>query len=336
MPISSTYSPNAPAAKTGTGSAVSNREDLSNELQLLAPEETPILSLCSKGKANATFSEWTVDSLAAPVTTGISEGSDVTSFSDKFADRARLGNYVQLMRRDYLVSNLQQAVTSVGPANVAQAEAKSMREIKRDIEATIASDNEMTVENGAGTPYGMRGLGKWIQDSAQATNAVPAAYRTPELSIIESGNTSTTVTESTFNTLIGSIFSKNGEMNSLTLVANTALRTLISGFSRTLAASNGTYTVNQDATSKTITLSVNMYDSDFGMVKILNGNPSCMPTALTKVGYVLNPKYLGFNTLIPMGATRLENQGGGERGFVDVAGTLCVKHPQAHGKIAYT
>ena len=336
MPISSTYSPNAPAAKTGTGSAVSNREDLSNELSLLAPEETPILSLCSKGKANATFSEWTVDSLASPVTTGISEGSDVTSFSDKFADRARLGNYVQLMRRDYLVSNLQQAVTSVGPANVAQAEAKSMREIKRDIEATIASDNEMTVENGAGTPYGMRGLGKWIQDSAQATNAVPAAYRTPELSIIESGNTSTTVTESTFNTLIGSIFSKNGEMNSLTLVANTALRTLISGFSRTLAASNGTYTVNQDATSKTITLSVNMYDSDFGMVKILNGNPSCMPTALTKVGYVLNPKYLGFNTLIPMGATRLENQGGGERGFVDVAGTLCVKHPQAHGKIAYT
>jgi hypothetical protein len=337
MPISSTYSPNAPAAKTGTGSAVANREDLSNELSLLAPEETPILSLCSKGKATATFSEWTVDSLAAPVTTGISEGSDVTSFSDKFADRARLGNYVQLMRRDYLVSNLQQAVTSVGPANVAQAEAKSMREIKRDIEATIASSNEMTVENGAGTPYGMRGLGKWIQDSAQATNPVPAAYRTPELSIIESGNTYTAATESSFNGVIGSIFSKNGEMNSLTLVANTALRTLISNFSRAVASTQNTYHVNQDATSKAITLSVNLYDSDFGMVKIINGNPSCMPTGSgTYFGYILNPKYLGFNTLIPMGATRLENQGGGERGFVDVAGTLCVKHPQAHGKIAYT
>ena len=331
MPISSTYSPNAPAAKTGTGSAVSNREDLSNELSLLAPEETPILSLCSKGKATATFSEWTVDSLAAPVTTGISEGSDVTSFSDKFADRARLGNYVQLMRRDYLVSNLQQAVTSVGPANVAQAEAKSMREIKRDIEATIASANEMTVENGAGTPYGMRGLGKWVQVAAQATNPVPEAYRTPTGSIL-----TTTLSETTFNGMIGSIFSKNGEMNSLTLVANTALRTLISNFSRAVASTQNTYHVNQDATSKAITLSVNMYDSDFGMVKIVNGNPSCMPTATTNIGYVLNPKYLGFNTLIPMGATRLENQGGGERGFVDVAGTLCVKHPQAHGKIAYT
>jgi hypothetical protein len=331
MPISNTYQPSAPAAKTGQGSAVSNREDLSNELAILAPEETPILSLCGKGKASATYSEWTVDSLAAPATTGISEGSDVTSFSDKFADRARLGNYIQLMRRDYIVSNLQQAVTSVGPANVAQAEAKSMREIKRDIEATIASNNEMTVENGAGTPYGMRGLGKWIDSSAQATNPVPAAYRTPSGSII-----STTISETTFNTLIGSIFAKNGEMNSLTLVANVALRQLISNFTRsTTAASSQTYHVNQDATSKQITLSVNLYDSDFGLVKIVNGNPSCMPTTNTNVGYVLNPKYLGFNTLIPMGATRLENQGGGERGFVDVAGTLCVKHPQAHGKIAY-
>ena len=332
MSISATYQPNAPAAKSGQGSAISNREDLSNELSILAPEDTPILSLCGKGKASATYTEWTVDSLSAPVTTGISEGSDVTSFSDKFADRARLGNYIQLMRRDYLVSNLQQAVTSVGPANVAQAEAKSMREIKRDIEATIASDNEMTVENGAGTPYGMRGLGKWIQSTAQATNPVPTAYRTPSGSIIAS-----TLSEASFNTMIGSIFAKNGEMNSLTLVANVALRQLISGFTRATPASAGvTYHVNQEATSKQITLSVNLYDSDFGLVKIVNGNPSCMPTASTNVGYVLNPKYLGFNTLIPMGASRLENQGAGERGFIDVAGTLCVKHPQAHGKIAYS
>lgn len=331
MAISATYQPNAPAAKTGQGSAISNREDLSNELAILAPEETPILSLCSKGKASATYTEWTVDSLAAPVTTGISEGSDVTSFSDKFADRARLGNYIQVMRRDYLVSNLQQAVTSIGPANIAQAEAKSMRELKRDIEATIASSNEMTVENGAGTPYGMRGIGAWVQATAQGTNPVPAAYRTPSGSIL-----ATTVTETTFNGMIGSIFSRNGEMNSLTLVANTALRQVISGFTRAQPSSAGvTYHVNQDATSKAITLSVNLYDSDFGMVKIVNGNPSCMPTASTNVGYVINPKYLGFNTLIPMGASRLENQGGGERGFIDVAGTLVCKHPQAHGKIAY-
>lgn len=331
MAISSTYQPTAPAAKTGTGSAVGNREDLSNELTILAPEETPILSLCAKGRASSTYHEWVVDNLAAPSTAGVSEGSDVTSFTDSFSGRARLGNYIQTFRRDFLVSNLQQAVTSVGPANVAQAEAKTMRELKRDVEARIASASDMTVENGAGTPYTFRGLGEWIKATAQSTNPVPAAFRTPSDSIISS-----TLGESEFNSMLGSIFSVNGEMNSLTLVANVALRKLISNFSRQDGnASETVYQVTQDATSKTITLSVSLYDSDFGIVKIINGNPACMPTGTTRVGYVLNPKYLSFASLIPMGSTRLENQGGGERGYVDMTGTLVCKHPGAHGKIAY-
>jgi hypothetical protein len=329
MSISNTYQPNAPQAKTGTGSAISNREDLSNELTLLAPEETPLLSLCSKGKASGTFSEWTADVLSAPSTDGISEGTDVTSFDDKFASRARLGNYTQIFRRDYIVSNLQQAVSSVGPANVAQAEAKSMRELKRDVEAAICSDKDRSVENGAGTPYALRGLGDWL-DSAGPSD-VPAAYRTPTASILAAEPTDTT-----FNNVIASIYTVNGEANNLTLIAGVALRKVISNFQRSSgqAASEAVYRVNQDASSKKITHAVTLYDSDFGVVNVINGNPSCMPAATR--GYVVNPKYLGFNTLIPMGSTRLENQGGGERGFVDMVGTLVCKHPGAHGKIAYT
>jgi hypothetical protein len=328
MSISNTYQPNAPQAKLGTGSAISNREDLSNELTLLAPEETPLLSLCSKGKASGTFSEWTADVLSAPSTAGISEGTDVTAFDDKFASRARLGNYTQIFRRDYIVSNLQQAVSSVGPANVAQAEAKSMRELKRDVEAAICSDNDRTVENGAGTPYALRGLGDWL-DSAGPSD-VPAAYRTPSASIQLSAPN-----ETTFNDIIASIYTVNGEANNLTLIAGVALRKVISNFTRSsgAATSEAVYTVNQDASAKKVTHAVSIYESDFGIVNVINGNPACMPSA--NRGYVVNPKYLGFNTLIPMGSTRLENQGGGERGFVDMVGTLVCKHPGAHGKIAY-
>ena len=85
MAFSNTYD------TTNTGSAVSNREDLTDVLSILAPEETPILSSLNKQKANATFVEWTVDSLAAPTTTGIREGADVGTFTDQFAGRARLG-----------------------------------------------------------------------------------------------------------------------------------------------------------------------------------------------------------------------------------------------------
>ena len=329
MPISNTYSPSAPAGKTGTGSAIGNREDLSDVLTLLAPEETPILALAAKAKATSTLHEWVVDTLAAPSTDGISEGSDVTSFTDKFAGRARLSNYVQIFRRDYLVSNLQQAVTSVGPANVAQAEAKCMRELKRDAEAAICSNNDRSVEDGAGTPYKMRGLGDWI-DSAGPSD-VPAAFRTPAASIEASS-----LTETDFNDILGSIYSQTGEIGNLTLVANIALRKTIANFTRTDGNSGeGVYQVNQEATSKRITLSVSLFDSDFGLVRIVNGNPACMPTTNTTVGYVIDPKYIGFATLIPMGSTRLENQGGGERGYVDMTGTLICRTPQAHGKIAY-
>ena len=51
---------------TNTGSAVSNREDLTDVLTILAPEETPILSSANKQRATATNVEWTVDSLSAP------------------------------------------------------------------------------------------------------------------------------------------------------------------------------------------------------------------------------------------------------------------------------
>lgn len=326
MPISTTYQPNAPTAKTGVGAAISNREDLSDILTILAPEETPLLSLCPKAKATSTFHEWTVDSLASPATTGIPEGSDVTSFDDKFASRARLGNYVQIFRRDYLVSNLQDAVSSVGPANVAQAEAKCMREIKRDIEATICSANDRSVEDGAGTPYALRGLGDWI-DSAGPSD-VPAAYRTPSASIVSSS----TPTETNFNDIVGSIFSVNGEVNNLTLIAGRTLKRVISQYTRAEGSTTAkSYQVTQPATDKKITFSVNLYDTDFGIVNIINGNPSCMPAATT--GYFVNPKYIGFATLLPLSSTRLENQGGGERGFVDMAGTLICRHPGAHGKI---
>ena len=315
---------------TNPGSAVSNREDLTDVLTILAPEETPGLSSAAKSKASATYVEWTVDSLASPTTTGVSEGADVTSFTDKFSNRARLGNYIQKFRRDYMVSDLQNAVDSVGPAKIAQAEAKAVREIKRDIEATLCSNNDRSAEDGAGTPYGLRGLGDWI-DSAGPSD-VPAAYRTPSGSIQASG---TTFTETVFNNLITSIFRVTGMSNGLTLVADTALRRIISDFARTSGSSDySVRKVSYDGGEASIKLSVELYESDHGIVSIVNMNPDCAPDTTNKdTGYLVNPEYYGVAELIPTGSTRLPNLGGGERGYVDCALTLIVKHPGAHGKI---
>lgn len=325
MSFSNTYS-----KTNGTNaSAISNREDLTDVLTILAPEETPVLSLASKSKATATFNEWTVDSLATPSTTGIQEGADISTYTDKFATRARLGNYIQLFRRDYMVSQLQQAVDSVGPAKLAEAEAKSIRELKRDVEKTICSDNDRSAEDGSSVRYQMRGLGLWLSNTPGAD--VPSAYRTPTASINGSG---TTLTESVFNALISSIFTQTGNVDALTLVAGTALRRVVSGFARNDGnTSENVYHVNQMADDKQITLSVNTYDSDFGLISVVNGNPVCLPDA--NRGYIINPNYIGVAELLSVGSTRVPNAGGGEKGFVDAALTLQVMSPLAHGKITH-
>ena len=322
---------------TNPGSAVSNREDLTDVLTILAPEETPVLSSASKKKSSATFTEWTVDALAAPSTAGVDEGADVTTFTDQFAGRARLGNYVQKFRRDFRVSDLQEAVDSVGPAKVAQAEAKAIRELKRDVEATLIGTQDRSIEDGAGTPYGLRGLGDWIDSAGPAD--VPANFRTPAASIYDI-STQGAFGEEALNDMISSIYRKTGSSNNLMLVADTGLRRTIADFARVSAgATESIRAVNYDGNKAEIKLSVELYQSDHGIVSIVNMNPDTAPATLAggnttfNDGYLINPEYYGVHELIPMGSTRLPNEGGGERGFCDCTLTLGVYHPQAHGKI---
>jgi hypothetical protein len=332
MAFSNTYDVNNP------GSAVSNREDLTDVLTILAPEETPILSGASKKKASATNTEWTVDVLDLPNTDGIDEGEDVLTFTDQFAGRARMGNFTQKFRRDYKVSELQEAVDSVGPAKIAEAEAKAIRELKRDVEKTLCSDNEKQQATNL-LPYKMNGLAAYIDSAPAAEVGVPTGFETPADSIYTiAEDTAIPFNESKFNDLISSIFDVNGVSNGLTLVANTGLRRTISDFARLGGAGGDSVrTVNYDGGSADIKLSVELYQSDHGIVSIVNGNPVCMPkfgeTENKGSGFLVNPEFYGVHELIPMGTSRLPNLGGGERGIVDCALTLGVYHPQAHGLI---
>ena len=323
---------------TNPGSAVSNREDLTDVLTILAPEETPVLSSAQKQRAVATNTEWTVDVLSAPSTAGIVEGDDVLIHTDQFAGRARMGNFTQKFRRDYKVSDLQEAVDSVGPAKIAQAEAKAIRELKRDIEATLCSTNVKQQATDV-LPYKMTGLGGFI-DSAAADTTVPAGFKTPASSIYTATEAGTTpFSETAFNDIISSIFEVNGVSNGLVLVADVCLRRVVSDFARlsTVATETSIRNVNYDGNVAAIKLSVELYQSDHGVVSIVNANPDCMPnfggSTANSSGYLVNPEYYGVHELIPMGSTRQPNNGGGERGFVDCALTLGVYHPQAHGLI---
>ena len=316
---------------TSPGSAALNREDLHDAITQLAPSETPVLSSAEKFKANATYVEWGVDKLSAPTTTAVAEGADVSNFDDKFENVARLGNYVHKLRRSYRVSDLQQAVSSVGPQDIARAELKAVKELKRDAEAALIDTQDRAAENGAGTAYTLRGLGDWLDSSGPAD--VPAAYRTPSDSIHSSG----TFTETILNRMVTSIYRVSGVTNSLTLVADTALRRAITDFARADTITGAVRQNDNSYLNNMIKLAVGVYQSDHGLVTIVDMNPDCSPDTTNKdVGYLVNPEYYAVGELISLGSTRLPNLGGGERGYVDWTGTLKVSHPGAHGVVVGT
>ena len=317
-------------ASSTTYNTAGNREDLTSILTVLEPESTPLTSLASKKTATGTFFEWQCDSLSVAEFSGVGEGEDVTSFSDQAANRTRLGNYVQKLRRSYQVSDIQQLVDTAGVSNeFANAESKAVRELKRDFEAAICSAQDRQAEAGSGTPYKTRGMFKWLGVGGQPSD-VPAAFQNV------ANDTTATQTETTFNTVLQELYEANGMPGGqLTLIAGPSLKAQISDFSRAVASVQSTYQVTQSAESKKITLSVNLYDGDFGTVAIVPSvflnRTSGSATVDGDAGLLIDPEYVSVFSLKAESRSELEDQGGGQRGFADLIAGISCDSPKAHG-----
>lgn len=323
-----------------------DREDLTNFLTILEPEDCPKTSTFAKTtKAMNTYQTWQADSLAAVDFSGVLEGQDVQAFNNEAANRARFGNYIQQFRRPWMVSRLQEASDPAGVSSeVANSKVKAMREIKRSIEAAIGSDNDMQADNGV-VPWKTRGLGKWISSTAQTVNPVPSAFLTPSASIDATATGS--LTESIFNDVFQSIFQVNGGRRNYTLFAGPSLKRAVSKFQRAEGSSGTTktYQVTQDANESKVTLNVTIYDGDFHTVTVIpdmfNGlidgaDPSATTNQQKARGYVIDPQLVGISTMLGMQADELEDKGGGRRGFVSTALLLVCKNPKGLGKFAAT
>ena len=317
-------------AKSASYNVAGNRESLLDIITILEPESTPLTSLANKLNATGTFNEVMVDDLSTASFDGVNEGEDVTSFDNKAANRARIGNYVQKFRRTYAVSDIQEIVDTAGVASeFANAESKAVREIKRDMEAAFCSSQDRQADSGAGAPYKTRGMFKFLGVGGQPSD-IPAFARNV------ANDTTGTQTEATFNSVLQELYEANGMPGGqLTLIAGPTLKKEISDFARQTPGAGFAYQVTQPAESKKITLTVSTYEGDFGVVNILPSTlllrTSGSATIDGDAGLLLDPEYVAIHTLKAESNSELENQGGGRRGFCDVIAGLACHSPKAHG-----
>jgi len=140
--------------------SVGIREDLSNVIYNVSPEETPFYSKASKTSAKNTLVEWQTDSLRASAANAHIEG-DATAGEARSAT-TRLGNYTQIFKNAVVVPDTDEGLDKAGRAKeVAYQTLKIAKEQKLDIEKALFDNNARAAGNST-TARELAGANAWL------------------------------------------------------------------------------------------------------------------------------------------------------------------------------
>ena len=101
-----------PANSLDSYNLVGIREDLQDVIYNIDPEETPFYTACAKMRASNTLHEWQTDTLRASADNAHIEGDDTVA--EARAVTSRLGNYTQIFKKEFIVSDTQEKVAKAG------------------------------------------------------------------------------------------------------------------------------------------------------------------------------------------------------------------------------
>lgn len=140
--------------------AVGIREDLSNVIYNIDPEDSPLYTKSKKGKAANTYVEWQTDSLRASAANAHIEG-DATTATARTAS-VRRGNYTQIFKDAVIVSDTDEGLTKAGRGReMAYQVLKAAKEQKLDIEKALF-DNNARVAGNSSTARELAGAPAWL------------------------------------------------------------------------------------------------------------------------------------------------------------------------------
>tara|TARA_R100001443_G_scaffold97_2_gene375 strand:- start:1089 stop:2030 length:942 start_codon:yes stop_codon:yes gene_type:complete len=299
-----------------TYDSIGEREDLSDVIYNISPTDTPFLSSAAKTKSTAVLHEWQTDALAAASTSNaVIEGDEATL--DAVTATTRLSNSCQIMDKTVVITGTQEAVDKAGRASeIAYQIAKKAKELKRDMEAQITTNNA-EVTGSATAAREMGSLGAWV-----ATNDVMGTSGTSG----SVGNTARTdgtqraFTEDLLKSVIKSVWNEGG--NPTMVMVGPFNKQKLSGFT----GNSTRFDAGADATLYT---SVDVYASDFGQLQVVPNRFS-----RDRDCYVLDMDYWGVAFLRDFSMHELSKTGDSEKRQLLVEATLESRNEAASGLVA--
>lgn len=289
-----------PAETFDSYDAIGNREDLSDMIWDVSPDETPFLSAMKKTKATGVTHEWQTDALDAPASNAHIDGDD--SAGTAVTASVRLTNFSQILKKVPVVSGTQEAVLKAGrKSEMAYQKARKMKEIKTDLEWAMLDGG------------GAAGIGnaKVIGDSTTAREmASIQAYLTTNVSVgagagaAAAGTGADTMTAGTaraFTTtlldgVLATAYANGGNPN--TMYVSPTNKGVVSAFT----AGGATRYVSTDDSKLTTT--VDVYVGDFHTLKVVPSRQMANEIVLC-----IDHDYVACSTLRPLSSSRLAKTG---------------------------
>ena len=265
---------------------VNVREDLINAIYNVDPYKTPLLNMVKKAEANQTFHEWNTDALAAVNLANAQVEGDVPA-NLVVAPTTRLGNYCQISGKTIEISGTSQAVIAAGGTNkMGYQLLKKSKELKRDMEG-ILTQNAIRAVGTSSTARLLGGLTVWIKTNTVSASGAGTAPTTADGTHLRTYSGNTLVTEANMKTMLQLIYTNSGESPEY-ILCSPKNKQFISAFT-----GPGTRFIHVE--DKTLMTSVDLYESDFGEVKII---PDIF---LAQIGdiYAINPNYIRVAYLRP-------------------------------------
>ena len=198
--------------------AVGIREDLSDVIYRISPDDAPFYSKCKKGKAKNTLSEWQTDTLRASGTNAHIEGDNTTAAAR--SPTTRLGNYTQIFKDAVVVPDTDEGLDKAGRAReMGEQMLKVAAEQKLDIEKALFANNARVAGNNT-TARELAGVGAWLKTNVDFQSGNSGANPTGDGTDARTDDgTPTAFSQTKFDSVMQSIWEEGGKPDTVYLSA---------------------------------------------------------------------------------------------------------------------
>lgn len=237
------------------------REDLADFIARQDPESTPISTSAGRAKATNTLHEWSRDSLRAPNANNAAIDGDDASASAKSPPQ-RIGNYCQIFQDTVAISGRAEVVDKAGKkSEMAYQKAKMYKELQRDLEKAIVSNNPAVLGSGSAAAK-MAGLGCLLHTNAShGSGGSTVAHTSGVATVAPTPGTGRALTEGIYKAALQATYISAGKVPR-NVYFSPAHKVVASGFGG-IAGSRHEVKGESQAT---IVGAADVYVSDFGAV----------------------------------------------------------------------